>query len=179
MGRLDWKRGRFNTDYEVDQIESAARGYQASQIGDSVEYFRFDRADSKSGDIFDEGYGVGLVFHPSVNLPALHVTHTEGGQQNGEDNSGFYFSDTIYVTTTYDIFTRTGMTQVDVQHNRFLKDRVLYDGLIFRVESINILGQVGQADTVVSFEGTQIKPDELANDPQFAQYATQPYPNTP
>lgn len=179
MGRLDWKRGRFNTDFEVGQIEGAIRGYQGSQIQDSVEYFRFHRADSQSGDVYDEGYGVGLVFHPSVNLPALHVTHTEGGQQSGEDNSGFYFGDTIYVTTSFQIFNRTGLTQADVHHERYLKDRVLYDGLIFRVETINILGQVNEQDTVVSFEGTQIKPDEMSNDPQFAEYAQQPYPNTP
>ena len=179
MARLDWKRGRFDTDYEVGQIEGAVRGYQGSQVRDSVGYFRFDRADSQVGDIYDEGYGAGLVFRPSVDLPALHVTHTEGGQQNGENNSGFYFSDTIYVTTSYDIFTRTGMTQADVHHERYLKDRVSYDGLLFRVESINILGQVDQRDTIVSFEGTQIKPDELSNEPEFAQYAIQPYPNTP
>jgi hypothetical protein len=171
VSRIDWKKGRFSTDFEIGQVEQATRGYQGSQIEDSVEYFRFERTASQADDIFDEGYGVGLVFRPSVNLPVLHATHTEGGQSNGEDNSGFYFSDTIYVTTSYDLFTRSGMTQADVHHERYIKDRIVYDGLVFRVESINILGQVSKRDTIVSMEGAQIKPDELANDPQFKQYA--------
>lgn len=179
MGRIDWKKGRFDTDYEVDQIEQAARGYQGSQIEDSVEYFRFDRAHSQGNDVFDEGFGQGLVFRPSVNLPVLHATHTEGGQNNGENNTGFYFADSLYVTTTYDIFTRTGMVQADVHHERYLKDRIVYDGMVFRVQSINILGQVNRRDTIISMEGSELKPDELANDPQFAQYANQPFPNTP
>jgi hypothetical protein len=107
-------------------------------------------------------------------LPVLHATHTEGGQQSGENNSGFYFGDTIYVTTSYDMFNRTGLTQADVHHERYLKDRVLYDGLVFRVESINITGQINERDTMVSFEGTQVKPDELADSPQFAEYALSP-----
>lgn len=179
MGRLDWKRGRFDTRYEVNQIELATKGYQGSEISDSVEYFRYDQVDSVSNDIFDEGFGVGLKFHPSVNIPALHVTHNEGVQEHGEDESGFYFGDTLYVTTTYDIFTRTGMLQTDVHHERYLKDRILYDGIIFRVESIQILGQISERDVIVSMEGSQVKPDEMANDPQFAQYATQPEPDTP
>jgi hypothetical protein len=179
MGRLDWKKGRFDTEYEIAQIEGAVRGFQGSQVEDSVEYFRFDKADSSTHDIYDEGFGVGLVFHPSVDLPVLHATHTEGGQGQGENDSGFYYGDTIYVTTSYDIFTRTGMTQADVHHERYLKDRILYDGLIFRVQSINITGQINEQDTMVSIEGTQVKPDEMANDPQFAEYAEQPSPNTP
>lgn len=179
MSRMDWKKGRFDMRYEIAQVEQSVKGFQSSQIGDSVEYFRFDKADSISDDVFDEGFGAGLVFHPSVNLPALHVNHVEGGQGNGEDGSGFYFGDTIYVTTSYDIFTRTGMTQADVHHERYLKDRVLYDGLIFRVQSVNITGQVDERDTMVSIEGIQVKPDEMANDPQFADYAEQPSPDTP
>jgi hypothetical protein len=179
MSRLDWKKGRFDTRTEVAEVENALRGFQGSQIEDSVDYFRFDRSASAVDDVFDEGFGMGLVFQPSVDLPVLHATHTEGGQGNGENNSGFYFGDTIYVTTTYDLFSRTGLTQADVHHERYIKDRIVYDGLVFRVQSINILGQVDRRDTIVSFEGSQVKPDELSNDPQFAQYATQPFPNTP
>lgn len=179
MSRLDWKRGRFSTDMEIAEAQEALRGYAGSQVQDSVDYWRFDRADSQVDDTFDEGYGQGLVFRPPVSLPVLHVTHNEGGMDNGQDNSGFYSTDSIYVTTTFDMFTRTGMTQSDIHHERYLKDRVVYDGLVFRVENIHILGQVGKQDMIVSFEGTQVKPDELANDPQFASFATQPYPNTP
>lgn len=175
MGRLDWKKGRFDQRYEVAQIEGALRGYQGSQIEDSVDYWRFDRANSQMDDVYNEGYGTGLVFHPSVNVPALHVTHNEGGRTGQLE--GFYFNDDLYVTTSYDMFTRTGLTNADVQHQKYLKDRIIYDGIVFRVNSIQILGQVDRRDVIVSIEGTQVKPDELSNDPQFAAYAVQPYPD--
>lgn len=175
MGRLDWKQGRFDNKYEVAGIENALRGFQGSQIEDSVDYFRFDRTNSQMDDVYNEGYGTGLVFHPSVNIPALHVTHNEGGRTSQEE--GFYWNDDLYVTTSYDIFTRTGLTNADVHHERYLKDRILYDNLIFRVNSIQILGQVDRRDVIVSIEATQVKPDEMSNDPQFAAYAVQPNPN--
>lgn len=175
MSRMDWKRGRFSTPFEIHQVEMGIRGFQASEISDSIDYWRFNFAQSTMDDTFDEGVNGGLVFHPVVNIPCLHVTHNEGG--NPRDDKGFYYNDDLYVTTSYDLFYRSGLTEADIQHQKFLKDRILYDGLVFRVTQINILGQVGRRDTIVSMEATQVKPDEMSNDPQFAKYAVQGKPN--
>lgn len=173
MSRLDWKRGRFHTDYEVNEIAHGLRGYQGSQIQASIEYWRFDRQNSEMDDIFDEGVGAGKVYRPSVILPALHVTHNEGGSVDGD--TGFYFNDDLYVTMSYTQFTRTGLTEADIRAVRYLKDRVLYDEKVFRVTQVNVLGQIKARDIIISIEGTQVKPDEMANDPQFAEYAIQPF----
>lgn len=162
MSRLDWKRGRFDTDFETNEIHYSLRGHQRSQIGDSIEYLRFERALSESHDIYDEGFGEGKVYRPAVTVPCLHVTHDEGSQEARD--TGFYFNDNIYVNCSFDQFTRTGLTEADVRHDRFLKDRFVYDNRVFRVTAINILGQIQKRDTIVSIEGTQVKTDEMVND---------------
>lgn len=171
MARLDWKRGRFDTDYEVNEYVHGIRGYQASQIGDYVEYFRFFPETSEMDDVFDEGFGQGKSFHPANHLPAIHVTNSEGPNDVG--TTGFYFNDTLYVTTSWEIFNRLGYTFADLEHDRYMKDRVGYNNRLYRVTSIQVTGQVERRDIMLSIEATQIKPDELSNDPQFVQYAEQ------
>ena len=169
MGRLDWKRGRFDSDFETGEIHRGLRGHQSAQIGDEVQYYRLDFEHSQMDDLYDEGTGYGRVYHPPVDLPCLHVTHDEG--ENQDTDTGFYFNDNLYITASFDQVYRTGLTLMDIEHQRFLKDRILYDGRVFRVTQIHILGQIQTRDIVVSIEGTQVKPDEMVNDPQFAAYS--------
>lgn len=170
MGRLDWKRGRFRSDtYETQEIHRALRGFQNTEVYDEISYYRFARPTSQMHDVYDEGTGGGKVYHPPVVIPCLHVTHNEGG--NADTDSGFYYNDDIYVSASFDQIYRTGLVLADVQHNRYLKDRLAYNGKLFRVSQMHVLGQISAGrDIVVSMEGTQVKPDELVNDPQFLDF---------
>jgi hypothetical protein len=64
-----------------------------------------------------------------------------------------------------------GLTRLDIEHQNFLKDRILYDDRIFRISSIEILGQIQERDIIVSIACTEVKPDELVNDPQFKKWS--------
>ena len=169
MGRLDWKRGRFDTDFETNEINQSLRGHQRSQVGDSVDYYRFEREFSEMHNVYDEGHGAGRVFRPPVSLPVLHATHDEGVRD--DEDTGFYWNDNIYITASYEQVRRTGLTFMDIQHQGYLKDRLEYDGLIFKVTAVRVVGQINRRDTVVSIEGTQVRDDELVNDPQFKAWS--------
>lgn len=169
MGRLDWKRGRFNTDtWETKEINGALRGYQSTQVYDEVEYYRFSHRLSEMGDIYDEGVGVGKVFRLPVTVPVLHVNHEEGVNENTDE--GFYFNDDLYVTASFDQLYRTGLVFQDIHTQKYLKDRIVYDTRVFRVTNMSILGQVRERDVIVAIRATQVKPDELVNDPQFQDF---------
>lgn len=169
MGRLDWKRGRFNTDtWESREIMQALRGYQSTQVYDEVEYYRFSHRLSEMGDIYDEGVGVGKVYRPPVVVPVLHVNHEEG--PNEDTDAGFYFNDDLYIQASFDQLYRTGLVFQDIRTNKYLKDRIVYDTRVFRVTNMSILGQVRERDIIVAIQATQVKPDELVNDPQFADF---------
>ena len=174
MGRLDWKRGRFSSDFETNQINEGMRGYQSAQTYDEVQYYRFSHRLSEMGDVYDEGVGVGKVYRPPVTVPVLHAIHDEGA--NEDLDTGFYFNDDLHITASFDQLFRTGLVFQDIRTNKYLKDRIVYDTRVFKVTNIEILGQVRERDVIVSIQATQVKPDELVNDPQFAEFLVEsPY----
>lgn len=169
MSRLDWKRGRFSMDMETNEIEGALRGRQ-DLAGDQIMYFRFSAEDSEMDNLYDEGSGAGRVFNGPIPVPVLHATHEEGPAE--QRNEGFYFSDNIHVTAGYEMLRRVGFSNQDINTGSYLKDRIVYDGKVFRVLKVEVLGQIQRRDTIVAIDATQMKPDEFTGDPQFAAYAT-------
>jgi len=131
MGRLDFKRGRFGSDFETNQINDGLRGWQSSTVGDEVNWYRFNLSTSTIGDIYDEGYGQGKVYDGPFLVPVLHVTHEEGRDENTD--TGFYFNDALHFTASFDQIRRTGIVDLDLQTRNYLKDRVVYDNRVFRL----------------------------------------------
>jgi len=168
MGRLDHKRGRFHSDYETNEIHDAIEGH-IRQVGDEILYYRFNTDDSVMHDIYDEGDGVGRVYDGPYRIPTIHVTREEG--LNQDTDTGFYYNDGIHITAGYQQFVNSGLTKMDIEHHLYLKDRFVYDGRVFRVTRIEVLGQIQKRDLVVGIDATQVKPDELVNDEQFASYS--------
>lgn len=172
QGRSDWKRGRFGINTETTLIHRALRGWQ-SRTGDSVTYFRFQYAESDVHEVYDEATGAGRVFYGRWQLPALHVTHVESGNSDPRD-SGLYVTDTLRVVLEYDQLVKFGLTEMDIRHGSFQRDRIAYDNALYAVQRVNILGQIRRRDVVVVIEAQQLQNDELVNDPQFSQYLTDP-----
>jgi hypothetical protein len=168
MPKLDWKAGRFNPDQETDRIFAAMRGWQAVD-GDWVNYFRFNESLSQIDDVYDEPTGDGLIWFPPVRVEALHVEHAEGSNENSD--RGFYYNDDLDVIVPFDLFIQAGMSKADIDTGNYLKDRVVYDRKVFRIIQISIRGQMQERDIIVGISGTQLKPDELVWDQQFADWA--------
>lgn len=170
--RLDWKRGRFGVNTETTLIHRALRGWQ-NRTGDSVTYWRFRRDESDMHDVYDEATGVGRVFYGKWQIPALHVTHVESANEIPGD-AGLYITDTLRVVLEFDQLTKFGLTEMDVKHGQFQRDRIAYDNALYAVQRVNVLGQIRRRDVVVVIEAQQIKSDELVNDPEFADYLIDP-----
>jgi hypothetical protein len=155
MGRLDFGSGRFDADFETREIAETLRGWQ-SEFGDRVLYYRY------------WGY----------EIEVLHVTHVEGGNED-RTQYGQYYNDNIYLTASFEQLKRLGMTELDLQHQTYLNDRLVYDFRVFRVTRLQVMGQIQRRDVIVSIEGTQVKPDEMANDVQFEAFANPQFPERP
>jgi hypothetical protein len=171
MGRADWKRGRFSAEVETQEISEGLRGYQPA-FGDHIDYFRFSHGKSKKHSVYDEAVEVGRQFAGSVDVPVLDVRHGMGDVQGQQD--GFYTVDSLQVSASFRQLSRTGLTEIDLRTNNYLRDRIAYDGRLFRVREMRVLGQIQRSDVVVEMSAVQLKPDELVNDPQFAQYVVDP-----
>jgi hypothetical protein len=168
MARMDGKRGRFNNDQATDSILEGMRGY-AENNGDWLTYFRFDPLSTVMDDVYDEAISGGLKYHPALRVQCVHVTHVEGG--NEDSDLGFYYNDDLDAAIAFDQFLQAGMKMADIQTGNYLKDRVLYDRKIFAVKQLAVQGQVQQRDIIIGLSATQVKPDELVNDAQFAQWS--------
>ena len=176
MGRLDYGSGRFNTDFETNEIHRSLKGWQ-TEFGDQALYYRYWGAESEVHDIWDEAAGVGRMWHPADLIELLHVTHVEGG--NEDRQYGQYYNDNLYATASWEQLARLGMTEMDLQHQSYLRDRIVYDYRVFKITRLQVMGQIQRRDTIVSIEGTQVKPDEMLNDPQFEAFANPRFPDQP
>lgn len=170
MGRIGWKGGRFSVDFETSEIYRGLRDWQR-WTGDEVYWYHFAYDQSSIDPVYGEAAGpMGRVYFGPNILPALHVIHIEGENDNTE--KGFYYNDRAHITLSFDQLKRTGLDKMDLNTQNYLKDRFVYDTKVFRVTSVQILGQLQQKDIIVAIDATQVKPDEMVNDVQFAQYAT-------
>lgn len=177
MGRADFKRGRFTAAYETAEIHDGLRGWQ-STVGDHVDWWRYSRPASTKHDVYDEGASGGRVYSGPLVVPALHVIHTDGAEDDSE--TGFYAVDGLEATIAFRQLARTGITRADVFNRRYLRDRLVYDDAVFDITQILVLGQIQQADVIVAVTAVQTKPDEMVNDTQFKRWASDsqglPYP---
>jgi hypothetical protein len=177
MGRLDFGAGRFSADYETNDIAESLRGWQ-TEFGDQILYYRFWMEESTQSNIWGEAGGSrGRIWHPPDTVEVLHATHVEGSMENRDQ--GAYYNDDLYVTASFDQLRRLGMTEMDLQHQSYLRDRIVYDFRVFRVTRIQVMGQIQRRDVVVSIEGAQVKPDEMLNDPGFEHFANPTFPRKP
>jgi hypothetical protein len=162
--------GRFSVDFETASIYGGLRDWQR-WTGDEINYFRFAYDQSNNDPVYGEATGpLGRVYFGPNLLPALHVIHIEGDNDNTEN--GFYYNDRAHVTLSFDQLKRSGLNKLDLNTQNYLKDRFVYDTKVFRVTSVQVLGQIQQKDIIVTIDATQVKPDEMVNDVQFAQYST-------
>lgn len=164
MARLDRKSGRFNVVYESDEIDGALEGYQGV-YGQDIEYFRYSRTDSQFHNVYGEATGVGRVYYNPVPVPVLQVIREEG--RAVQEDAGLYWTDGIHVIASFAHLSKTGLTELDIRHGSYLNDRLAYDGRIFRIEKISVLGQIRRRDFIVSVDAVQLKREDIVNDPQF------------
>lgn len=175
MGRLDWKKGRFTSDQETDRIYKAMRGWR-DVSGDWVDYYKFNASATLIGDIYDEATGTGRVYSARIRVPVLHATIIPGDNQNGD--MGFYYNDALQIIVAFDQFTGVGMDYADVLQGNYLKDRIYYNQKVFRVLSMTPAGKIQERPTMIEINATQLRPDELIDDQEFAQWSQNPNPIT-
>jgi hypothetical protein len=165
LSRLDFKHGRFNSDFETNRIFTAMEGWRRS-YGDVLRYYRYNPTASQKDPVYDEAIGTGRVYFAPIAVPCQHVIHVQGENEYGE--YGMYYNDQLTAFISFTAFTGAGLTYSDIETGNYLDDRVLYDRKIFRVTQLVTRGQIQQRDIIVSLTASQMKPDELVDDPEFA-----------
>jgi hypothetical protein len=169
ISKLDWKKGKFNSDFETAKTFSGLEGWR-TVYGDILLYYRFDPVNSVTDPIYDEaGVTGGRAYLAPIAVPVLHVTHIQGENEYGQ--YGLYYNDTLDATISFAAFTGAGLRMVDIEEGTYLNDRVVYNHKVFRVYQLQSRGKIQERSLIIALHGTQLKPDELVDDPQFAEWS--------
>ncbi|MFI1796558.1 hypothetical protein ACH427_04260 [Streptomyces sp. NPDC020379] len=167
MSRADRKRGRWSPAAESSRIDRGLRSW-AARTGDTVDWFRFSPETSQRDDIYDEGTGTGRAFWGPLSVPVLNAYRDQGTADRTE--RGLYQVAPLSVTASLRQLERVGITEPGLLNYRYLRDWIGYDGRLFRMEKIDVLGRLRRRDAIVALTLTEVKADEITSDPMFATY---------
>jgi len=168
--------GRFDSDFESNQISEGITADVTNTVGTSAEWWKFDATNSIKDPIYDvEPVGTGRVWIGPKTIAVVRASLTQGSSMLNE--RGFYNVDTLHLTLNVDdvqavapeIFTRVGVITSSV--DLLDKYRIVYKGEVFRPIKAQPAGLVANRYTLVVMDLSQLAPDELVNDSQFLAYA--------
>lgn len=166
----------FDARFEQNSID---RGITAQQqvMGITVEWWLWDPQHSRISNVYDEDTsGAGRHWRGPILIPVYSASRTMGTLTDSGD--GAYTVDSVTMVLGYRQATDAGLVPpVDRYPETHLKDRFVWDGLVWNPSSIiarNLLGQGGTRSTIL-VTATQVRDDEMINDDQFQRYAERDY----
>lgn len=162
----------FSTRYELERQDRDISIYQ-DVYGTEVQWWFYDRTNSETDDVYDEGaFFGGRRWDGPHRVPVLSAMHLQG--PDSTDDGGQYNVDHIQLRVSYNQLQRIGFGPLpDQDTTTHYSDRFVYDNKVFTVDSISVRGQFEQTgrDVIVAITATQLRPDDLVNDVDFARYS--------
>lgn len=171
-------QGRFSIDYESQSMAEGISDDMGGTVGVDVDWFRWqdyylqDNYRSVVDDIYDVSsaiYGGGRRWMLPFKMPVVMAQWIRG--TNVMNERGFYVSDTLRLVINAGDAQRL-LPGLITDSNNHIKDRVLYRGEVFVPTRILPRGSFANRWAVVTVDCNQLNPEELVNDPQFAEYAS-------
>jgi len=163
MGRV------WNTRTRIHDINRAFKRYHEYDTeGVVIPWYHFDSVSSQRDDIYDEGNSTQSRrwYLPPPLVPILFIDKMEGGQE--VNDTGLYSVDKYHLSVGKQALLNCGINADRVQ--QLLNDRFVFEGHVFAIDDAQQMGRLGYYETILGIRGTQIKNDELINDPDFQQY---------
>lgn len=157
----------FTEKYEHSSSNEGIQLDLETPAGTVVLWYRWNPT-SPTDDVYDIGQG--RDWHDPFELHVIAASRFEGGETNMD--LGAYSTDTLHLTVRADEADTKLPGLEHPQTNEYLKDRVVYDGTVFTVERVAAHGHFHDWEAVFGIDLSEVDPDMLVNDPDFAQYAS-------
>ncbi|WP_274916893.1 hypothetical protein [Streptomyces sp. WZ-12] len=167
MSRADRKRGLWSRAQASAAIDRGLRAW-ATRTGDVLAWYRYNPGASQLDDVYDEGSGDGRSYWGPITVPVLNAYRDQGPADRTEQ--GLYQVVPLQITASLRQLERVGITDPVLYHYKYLRDWIGYEGRLYRIEEMQVLGRLRRRDTVVAMTCSEIKQDELSADPLFATY---------
>jgi hypothetical protein len=161
--------GRFDVNFERNSILSGITEDLRRPIGQTVQWWRWDKVDTSVDSIYDVGsVSGGRVWYPGFDVPCVEAVIYQGVTL--QDERGFYNTDVLRITMNMADVEKLFPT-MPTSPDDFLRDRIVYRGEVFRPTHFYPRGLLTDKYTLFTLDASQINPEELVNDHQFAQYS--------
>jgi len=168
--------GRFNSDFETFSIKDGIDTELRNPVGTVGEWWFYDSADTSIDPIYDVGDGVttsggGRKWYGPYKIPLVRAVISQGTARASE--AGFYKSDELHLTINIDDLNKIdpGLEAQIYNIGQLDKSRVIWKGQVYRPYLTQQRGIVAENYTLIAIDCVQVMPEEMVNDPQFAQYA--------
>lgn len=160
--------GRFDSAFEMNDIHTGISSDLTSFVGNTALWYVYI-----STPHVDPIYGVGSSdgFGRTWSAPLLiPVTRNLLTRSSGQDEGlGFYPVDSLHLTiNSSDIVPK--IPDIVSSPDAHIKDRVLYDGQIYRPINVQPRGVIGSRYALVVVDFIQESKEEMVNDPQFQSF---------
>lgn len=167
MGRV---QGRFfNNSFDLKRMD---RDIHQEQAGHGTTVLWYFYLGAVSDETYDEG-GRRWKVPPKV-MPVVSAVPTQGA--NVPSDSGRYITDSIELRMSYRQISDEGIgPNLSVDFEPHYSDRFIYRGHVYSIREIHSDGHFDalNRDVMVRIVGGQLRPDELVNDVDFLDYASQ------
>lgn len=161
--------GRFNIPYERRSILSGITQDLRMPVGQVVNWWRWDAAGTGVDDIYDVGsLGTGRRWQTGFDVPVVNATIYQGVTL--QDERGFYNTDVLRVTLNMEDVEALFPTMPTAPDD-FLRDRILFRGEVFKPTHFYPRGLITDKYTLFTLDASQVNPEEMVNDDQFAAYS--------
>lgn len=163
-------KGRFSMDYEVLSIRDGISEDLRRPAGQVMHWHRFDPVATEVDPIYDVGdYDGGRRWvMPGFDVPAISAVIFQG--QTIQNERGFYQSDIMRATLNVQDVDRL-LPGLRSNPDKYYLDRIVFRNEVFTPSRLYLRGHVEQWYTILTLDLLQVNPEELVNDPGFAQYA--------
>ena len=161
--------GRFDFNYERRSILSGITQDLRRPVGEVVQWWRWDIADTGIDDIYDTGSNtVGRRWYAGIQMPCVNAVIYQGVTL--QDERGSYNTDVLRVTMNMEDI-ETIFPTMPTNPDDFLKDRIIYRNEVFRPTHFYPRGLINGKYTLFTLDANQVNPEEMVNDEQFSQYS--------
>lgn len=176
--------GRFTVDYEAKSMYEGIAEDLGGLVGQEVDWWQWspqylvDNYEVVVDEIYDvgnAGYTAGVAngrrWVKPFKLPTLMAQLMRS--TNVMNERGFYVTDTLRLVVNVGDVQRL-IPDIIENPTSHIKDRIVYLGQVYVPTRVLPRGSFGNRWTVVTIDCNQVNPEELVNDPQFAQLALEP-----
>ena len=164
------EQGRFRIDLERRSIAAGIDYDLQRQVGQSIEWWKFDPENTDVDPVYDVGDSDGgRRYTGPIVIPTINAVILQGEPRQTE--RGFYNTDVLRAFINITEVDKSLQDSISEALNDYLLDRIVYRDQVFIPTRVYPRGLIEDKYTIFSLDAEQVNPEQLVNDPQFLQYA--------